>query len=257
MPNGSLDQHLYNEPPAQPLPWDRRLQILIDVASALNYLHNEYDQMVVHRDLKSSNILLDEKFNARLGDFGLARAIEHERTSYATAEVAGTVGYIAPECLHTGKATRESDVFGFGAVTLEVVCGRPPLCGEGQRIHLARWVWNLYSNGKILDAIDRRLEEYDREEGKKLLLLGLACSHPNAGDRPKTNEVLQVISGSATPPEIPILMPAFVWPPICEGLYESSTENTRSISTSTSSSSRPLRVYEENSGTSFYSFSSR
>ena len=102
-----------------------RYRIISGVASAQHYLHNEYDQTVVHRDLKASNIRLDSEFNARSGDFGLARALEKEKTAELEG-VPGTTSYIAPECLHSGKATRESDVYGFGAVVLEVVCGQRP-----------------------------------------------------------------------------------------------------------------------------------
>lgn len=89
MPNGSLDQHLYGGPDKPILTWDRRYNIITGVASALQYLHNEYDQMVVHRDLKASNVMLDTAFNARLGDFGLARALETDKTSFAELEVQG------------------------------------------------------------------------------------------------------------------------------------------------------------------------
>lgn len=240
MPNGSLDQHLFNAPPGEHLPWERRQRIVAGVASALHYLHNEYDQKVVHRDLKASNVLLDADFNARLGDFGLARAIDNERTSYAEIEVEGvpgTMGYIAPECFHTGKATRESDVFGFGAVVLEVVCGRRPRCDIGGFRLLSEWVWNLYKEGNVLAAVDPLLgEDYDKEEAQRLLLLGLACSHPNAVDRPKIQAALQIISGAIPPPEVPPLRPAFVWPSIGGELYEDSTETTRTCSTAGSSS---------------------
>uniref|UniRef100_J3MUE2 non-specific serine/threonine protein kinase n=1 Tax=Oryza brachyantha TaxID=4533 RepID=J3MUE2_ORYBR len=118
MPNGSLDQHLFGAAPGRRLlEWDLRYSIVAGVASALHYLHDEYDQKVVHRDLKASNVMLDAAFSARLGDFGLARAIETDKTSYmeeAGGGVHGTVGYIAPECFHTEKATRNSDV---GAAT--------------------------------------------------------------------------------------------------------------------------------------------
>lgn len=121
MPNGSLDSHIFCPPEKAPLSWNLRYKVLSGVASALRYLHNEYDQKVLHRDLKASNIMLEINFNARLGDFGLARAIDNEKTSYAELDgVPGTFGYIAPECLHTGKASGESDVYGFGAVILEV-----------------------------------------------------------------------------------------------------------------------------------------
>uniref|UniRef100_A0A0D3GG19 Protein kinase domain-containing protein n=1 Tax=Oryza barthii TaxID=65489 RepID=A0A0D3GG19_9ORYZ len=125
MPNGSLDKHLFGGAAAPVLSWEQRYNIVAGVAAALNYLHHEYDQRVIHRDIKPSNIMLDSAFGARLGDFGLARALESDKTSYTDmAGVTGTLGYIAPECFHTGRATRESDVFGFGAVVLEIVLAR-------------------------------------------------------------------------------------------------------------------------------------
>ncbi|KAJ0693796.1 putative protein kinase RLK-Pelle-L-LEC family [Helianthus annuus] len=127
MRKGSLDMHLFTET-GEPLSWTFRCKILAGVAAALHYLHYEYDQKVVHRDIKASNIMLDSDFNARVGDFGLARAIDNEKiTSYAEANgVLGTVGYIAPECFLTGKATQHSDIYAFGALLIEVVSGQRP-----------------------------------------------------------------------------------------------------------------------------------
>ncbi|KAL5980086.1 hypothetical protein ACLOJK_036553 [Asimina triloba] len=215
MPNGSLDDHLFGSSGNEKvLSWDRRRNVLVGVASALHYLHDEYDQKVVHRDLKASNVLLDSDFNARLGDFGLARALDNEKTSYAELEgVPGTIGYIAPECFHTGKATRESDVYGFGAVVLEVVCGQRPRANIEGFQFLVDWVWLLYREGRILEAVDARLgESYVGEEAEKLLLLGLACSHPAPSERPKTPAIVQILSGSVPVPYVPPLRPAFVWP---------------------------------------------
>lgn len=213
MPNGSLDTHLFGGPV---LKWSLRYNIISGVASALHYLHNEYDERVVHRDLKASNIMLDAAFNARLGDFGLARALETDKTSYAEMEqlgVPGTVGYIAPECFHTGKATRESDVYAFGAVILEIVCGRRPLCDVYGFQSLVDWVWKLHREGTILDAVDVRLAGvYDPEEAQRLLQLGLACSHPAPGERPKAEAVVQIIGGAVAPPLVPPFKPAFIWP---------------------------------------------
>ncbi|KAJ9172516.1 hypothetical protein P3X46_015746 [Hevea brasiliensis] len=215
MPNGSLDKQIFHGPEEKnTLEWKLRHNIIAGVASALHYLHNEYDQKVVHRDLKASNIMLDSNFNARLGDFGLARALENEKTSYAELEgVPGTMGYIAPECFHTGKATRESDVYGFGAVVLEVVCGQRPWTKIAGFQFLVDWVWWLHREGRILEAVDERLgNNYDVEEAQRLLLLGLACSHPIASERPKTHEIFQMISGSVAVPRVPPFKPAFVWP---------------------------------------------
>ncbi|KAG6514406.1 hypothetical protein ZIOFF_024761 [Zingiber officinale] len=219
MPNGSLDHHLFDGPNSMPtttLSWERRYNVIAGVASALHYLHDEYDQKVVHRDLKASNIMLDANFNARLGDFGLARALESDKTSYAELEmvgVPGTMGYIAPECFLTGKATRESDIFGFGAVVLEVVCGRRPRCDIDGFLFLCDWVWKLFREGRILEAVDARLgEDYDPEDARRLLLLALACSHPISSERPKTDVTVQIISRTRAPPSVPHFKPSFVWP---------------------------------------------
>lgn len=214
MPNGSLDNHVFCGPESAPLSWRLRYKIISGVASALNYLHNEYDQTVVHRDLKASNIMLDSHFNARLGDFGLARAIENEHTSYAELEgVHGTMGYIAPECFHTGKASRESDVYGFGAVVLELVCAQRPWTKIDDFQCLVDWVWCLHREGRVLEAVDERLgQEFVAEEAERLLLLGLACSHPIAVERPKTQAVVQILTGAMPLPHVPPFKPVFMWP---------------------------------------------
>ncbi|KAI8548075.1 hypothetical protein RHMOL_Rhmol07G0244400 [Rhododendron molle] len=193
MPNGSLDAHLFTRASDnKPLSWDLRYKIISGVASALHYLHNEYDQRVVHRDLKASNIMLDSDFNARLGDFGLARALDKEKTSYTEAEgVVGTLGYIAPKCFLTGKATQLSDVYAFGAVLLEIVCGLQPGTRIGAFQFLVDWVWSLHREGRILDAVEERLrDEYVVDEAQKVLILALACSHPIANKRPRTHEIV-------------------------------------------------------------------
>ncbi|KAI8540995.1 hypothetical protein RHMOL_Rhmol08G0028400 [Rhododendron molle] len=215
MPNGCLDTHLFTKTPDNtPLSWDQRYNIISGVASALNYLHNEYDQKVVHRDLKASNIMLDSDFNARLGDFGLARALDKEKTSYSEVEgVAGTLGYIAPECFLTGKATQQSDVYAFGVVLLEIVCGLRTRTRIGEFRFLVDWVWSLHREGHILDAVEQRLgDEYVVEEAQKVLVLALACCHPIASERPRTQAIVHIISGLVPVPYVPPFKPVFVWP---------------------------------------------
>lgn len=214
MPNGSLDTHIFCGPEKQTLSWKLRFKVLTGVASALHYLHNEYDQKVLHRDLKASNILLDANFNARLGDFGLARAIDNEKTSYAELDgMPGTAGYIAPECLHTCRATKESDIYGFGAVLLEVVTGLHPSSRVEGFHSLVDWIWFLHRDGRILEAVDGWLGgDYVAEEAERVLLLGLACSHPIAAERPKTHAIGQILAGTVAKPYVPPFKPAFVWP---------------------------------------------
>ncbi|XP_058180559.1 probable L-type lectin-domain containing receptor kinase S.5 [Rhododendron vialii] len=215
MPNGSLDTHLFTKTlDKKPLSWDLHYQIISGVALALHYLHNEYDQRVVHRDIKPSNIMLDSDFNARLGDFGLARALDKEKTSYTEAGgVVGTLGYIAPECFHTGKATQQSDVYAFGVVLLEIVCGLRLGTMIEEFVFLVDWVWFLHREGRILDAIEERLEnEYVAEEAEKMLILALACCQPMASERPRTEGIVQIISGLAPVPYVPPFKPTFIWP---------------------------------------------
>ncbi|KAI8536690.1 hypothetical protein RHMOL_Rhmol10G0276100 [Rhododendron molle] len=124
MPNGSLDKHLFGDANSTPLSRDHHRKIITAVASALHYLQNEYQKRVVHHDIKANNIMFDAEFIAKLGDFGLARALDYEKTSCIEPEgVVGTIGYMAPEYLQTCKATEQSDVYAFGAAALRVTIG--------------------------------------------------------------------------------------------------------------------------------------
>ena len=145
------------------------------LASGLLYLHEEWEQYVVHRDIKSSNVMLDSNFNAKLGDFGLARFVDHGLDSQTTV-VAGTMGYMAPECFTKSKASKASDVFSFGVVVLEIACGRKVVEPEAEesKISLVNWMWELYGRGRLLDAVDEMLNgEYDMDEMKCLMTTGL------------------------------------------------------------------------------------
>ncbi|KAK9164823.1 hypothetical protein Scep_000014 [Stephania cephalantha] len=253
MPNGSLDGHLFGDQ-EKTLSWDRRYKVISGVASALHYLHNEYNQRVVHRDLKANNIMLDSDYNARLGDFGLARALDNEKTSYAEMEgVQGTMGYIAPECFHTGKATSESDVFGFGAVVLETVCGQRPWTKIAGFQFLVDWVWTLHRDGRVLEAVDDRLgKEFVEDEAERLLMLGLACCHPIATERPKTQSIFQIVSGTVPVPHVPPFKPAFIWPMMME---DSTCTTNTSINENSRSPYAP--AVSSSSSSSFYNVSAR
>ncbi|KAL4610618.1 hypothetical protein ACB092_08G064000 [Castanea dentata] len=204
MPNGSLDKFLYsNEKPN--LNWIQRFRILKGVASGLLYLHEEWEQVVLHRDVKASNVLLDAELNGRLGDFGLARLYDHG-TNPQTTHVVGTIGYLAPELTRTGRATTCTDVFSFGAFMLEVACGRRPIELQGlpEEVVLVDYVFLCWGKGAILDASDPRLEgNYVVEEMELVLKLGLFCSHLLPEARPSMRQVLQFLDGNAKLPELP------------------------------------------------------
>ncbi|GMJ02294.1 L-type lectin receptor kinase S.5 [Hibiscus trionum] len=222
MPNGSLDKFIFcNEKASREecstLNWEQRLTIIQGVAQALDYLHNGCQKRVLHRDIKASNIMLDSEYVAKLGDFGLARTIqEKEKTHHSTVEIAGTPGYMAPETFLISRATIETDVYSFGVLVLEVVCGRNPGNQSEQKNYnnsIVNWLWEFYKNGKITAAVDSRMEaELVEKEAERVLVLGLACCHPNPHYRPCMRSVLQVLSGEADPPEVPKERPSFVWP---------------------------------------------
>ncbi|CAA7034065.1 unnamed protein product [Microthlaspi erraticum] len=217
MPNGSLDKALYESPTT--LSWPYRRKILLGVASALAYLHQECENQIIHRDVKTSNIMLDAKFNPKLGDFGLARQTEHDKSPDATA-AAGTMGYLAPEYLLTGRATEKTDVFSYGAVVLEVCTGRRPITRPESRpglkagfktgSSLVDWVWGLYREGNLLTAVDERLSEgeFNPEEMNRVLMVGLACSKPDPVTRPTMRTVVQILVGEADVPEVPTAKPS-------------------------------------------------
>ncbi|KAK7292932.1 hypothetical protein RJT34_15790 [Clitoria ternatea] len=206
MPNGSLDKYLYNHPRVT-LNWSQRFRIIKGIALGLFYLHEEWEQVVVHRDIKASNVLLDAELNGRLGDFGLSRLYDHG-TDPQTTHVVGTLGYLAPEHTRTGKVTTSSDVFAFGAFLLEVVCGRRPVeqVGESESVILVDWVYECWKRGEVLEAKDPNLgTNYRSEEVVLVLKLGLLCSHSEPLVRPCMRQVVQYLERDVPLPDISLL----------------------------------------------------
>ncbi|XP_073026838.1 L-type lectin-domain containing receptor kinase IX.1-like [Primulina eburnea] len=212
LPNGSLDSHLFKHNSV--LTWEVRYKIAQGLASALLYLHEEWDHCVVHRDIKSSNIMLDSNFNAKLGDFGLARLVDHEKGSQITM-VVGTTGYMAPEYAISGRASKESDVYSFGVVLLEITCGRKAIdvgFQENNIVVLVEWVRKLYGAGKILDAVDQDLGiEQKSEEMERLLVVGIWCVHPDNRHRPTIRQAMNVMNFEAQLPVLPAMMPVPIY----------------------------------------------
>ncbi|KAL6629549.1 hypothetical protein ACP70R_029314 [Stipagrostis hirtigluma subsp. patula] len=225
MPNASLDTHVHNKDLV--LSWPLRHEIVLGIGSSLLYLHEEWEQCVLHRDIKPSNVMLDASFTAKLGDFGLARLVDHERESHTTA-LAGTMGYMDPECMLTGRASTASDVYSFGVVVLEIVCGRRPIVvvddtDEYATVHLVQWVWEFYGRGSILDAADARLNgEFDKEEMERVMVTALWCAHPDRALRPSIRQAVNVLREKASLPNLPPNMPvARFMPPAARLLSES------------------------------------
>ncbi|CAN6471588.1 unnamed protein product [Victoria cruziana] len=199
MPNGSLDSLLYDVG-GRRLSWEQRFKIVKGIASGLLYLHEEWGQVVVHRDVKGSNVLLDGDLNARLGDFGLARLYDHG-SNPKTTHIVGTLGYMAPELSRTGKSTTSSDVYSYGVLLLEVACGRRPIDVHGpcEETILVEFVHSAWKGGQILDAIDKQLgNTYVAEEAELVLKLGMLCSQTTPESRPKMRQITDFLSGDAS-----------------------------------------------------------
>ncbi|KAI3688694.1 hypothetical protein L2E82_46461 [Cichorium intybus] len=200
MPNGSLNNWIFDKP-KNVLNWEGRKKVLTDVAEGLNYLHHGWEQVVVHRDIKSSNVLLGFDMRARLGDFGLAK-LYTQGEEPGTTRVVGTLGYLAPELAMLASPTIASDVYSFGVVVLEVACGRKPIETWQEReedVILVDLVREKYTEGKLVTLADRRIEgEYEVDEMEAVLKLGLSCCHPDPVYRPTMKEVVALLLGEDT-----------------------------------------------------------
>ncbi|KAF5770923.1 putative protein kinase RLK-Pelle-L-LEC family [Helianthus annuus] len=202
MANGSLDKYIYDNPRVV-LTWEQRFKIIKDVSRGLLYLHEEWEQTVLHRDIKAGNVLLDSELNGRLGDFGLAKLCEHG-SNPSTTKVVGTLGYLAPELTRTGKPTTNSDVFAFGALLLEVVCGRRPTEPKAlpEELILVDWVWDKWVKEAVIEVVDSKLKgEFDEVEVLMVIKLGLMCSSNSPSARPPMRQVVRYLEGEVALPE--------------------------------------------------------
>ncbi|KAF2603270.1 hypothetical protein F2Q70_00027796 [Brassica cretica] len=195
MSNGSVASRLKAKPA---LDWNTRKKIAIGAARGLFYLHEQCDPKIIHRDVKAANVLLDEFFEAVVGDFGLAKLLNHE-DSHVTTAVRGTVGHIAPEYLSTGQSSEKTDVFGFGILLLELITGMRALeFGKtvSQKGAMLEWVKKLHKEMKVEELVDRELgTTYDRIEVGEMLQVALLCTQFLPAHRPKMSEVVQMLEG--------------------------------------------------------------
>jgi hypothetical protein len=201
--NRSLDQWLHGKKTSSlrsasvrnvNLDWPKRLHIAVGAARGLCYMHHDCAPPIIHRDVKSSNILLDSEFNAKIADFGLSRIlIKHEEHNTMSA-VAGTFGYIAPEFAHTTRVNAKIDVYSFGVVLLELVTGREANRGD-EYTSLAEWAWQHVQQGyPMAEALDQEIiEPFYKEEMIAVFKLGIICTGTLPSTRPTMKEVLQIL----------------------------------------------------------------
>lgn len=205
MPNGSLDRYLFDK--EKSINWNQRFEIIKGVAAGLLYLHEEWMQVVVHRDIKSANVLLDGDLNSKLSDFGLARLYDHGSNSQTTS-IVGTFGYLAPEMTKTGKATTMTDVFAFGSVLLEAVSGRRASATTfdevgGECLVIMDWAMECWKRGMLFQVVDEKLKgDYVEDEVNKVVQLALLCSHPDPATRLTIRQVTRILEGDVSLPPI-------------------------------------------------------
>ncbi|CAN1319165.1 Putative G-type lectin S-receptor-like serine/threonine-protein kinase At1g61610 [Linum perenne] len=203
MPNKSLDTYLFDSTKKAELDWPIRMNIIHGIARGLLYLHRDSLLRIIHRDLKVSNILLDEKMNPKISDFGLARIFEGTQDLASTHKVVGTLGYMSPEYLLAGMFSDKSDVFSFGVLLLEIVSGRKTTSFhyEEQHSSLLAYAWRSWSETKGVDMVDESVAESSNpSEVSRCVNVGLLCVQDHATDRPTMAAVVSMLSGEMSLP---------------------------------------------------------
>ncbi|KAI3899372.1 hypothetical protein MKW92_037394 [Papaver armeniacum] len=200
LPNGSLWDRLHTCRKME-LDWETRYDIAIGAAKGLEYLHHGCDRPVIHRDVKSSNILLDEFFKPRIADFGLAKIVQANAPKDSTHVIAGTHGYIAPEYAYTYKVNEKSDVYSFGVVLMELVTGKRPIEPEyGDNQDIVYWISNkMTSKESVMDVIDSSIPEPIREDAVKVLRIAVLCTARLPSLRPSMRTVVQMLEDVKPP----------------------------------------------------------
>ncbi|KAJ4828120.1 hypothetical protein Tsubulata_050928 [Turnera subulata] len=192
---GSLDDILHEHGQEErPLTWNARLKIALGSARGLAYLHHDCSPKIIHRDIKSSNILLDENLEPHVSDFGLAKLLVDE-DAHVTTVVAGTFGYLAPEYLQSGIATEKSDVYSFGVLLLELVTGKRPTDPTFVKrgLNVVGWMNTLLRENRLEDIVDKMCKDSCIETVEIILEVAARCTDANPEDRPTMSQVLQLL----------------------------------------------------------------
>ncbi|KAF6153895.1 hypothetical protein GIB67_023672 [Kingdonia uniflora] len=198
MTNKSLDFFIFDNTRSKNHNWQKRFNIILGIARGLLYLHQDSRLRIIHRDLKASNVLLDSNMEPKISDFGLARMFGGDQIEGSTARVMGTYGYMSPEYAIHGHFSVKSDVFSFGVLVLEVVCGmkNKGFCDPDHQLNLIGHAWALWSEGKAIDLIDGTIDQdsYNMPEVLRCIHVGLLCVQQRTEDRPIMSSVVLMMS---------------------------------------------------------------
>ncbi|XP_074364014.1 putative leucine-rich repeat receptor-like protein kinase At2g19210 [Apium graveolens] len=198
MVNGDLNRFLTGRK-SYVLSWEQRIHIAINAAEGFDYLHHGCKPPIIHRDIKSTNILLTENFQGKVADFGLSRIIPYEAASHVTTEVAGTLGYLDPEYYRTSRLTEKTDVYSFGIVLLEIITARPAVGTDYDREHIVKWVTSRIKEGDAKVIVDSRIRDnVDVSSVWKAVEIALMCVALASNDRPPMNFVATRLIESLT-----------------------------------------------------------
>ncbi|KAK9117208.1 hypothetical protein Sjap_016155 [Stephania japonica] len=205
--NRSLDQVLFDRSSGHFLTWQQRYNIIVGIAEGLAYLHEGSPTRIIHRDIKCSNILLDENMTAKIADFGLARDFAPDKSHISTG-IAGTLGYMAPEYLVRGQLTEKADVYSFGVLVLEIVCGRRNTVFMQESSSILQTVWKHFKSNTLPEPVDPSLRgDFLREQALNVLQIGLLCTQASVSMRPSMTEVIKMLTESDYPIPLPLQPP--------------------------------------------------
>ncbi|XP_028774940.1 cysteine-rich receptor-like protein kinase 2 [Neltuma alba] len=238
MKNNNVGQFLFGENKGS-LSWMQRYAIIFGTARGLAYLHEEFHVCVIHRDIKASNILLDDDFQPKIADFGLARLLPRDQ-SHLNTNFVGTMGYVAPEYAMHGQLSEKVDTYSYGVVILEIISGQKSsaLKVDDESEYLLQRAWKLYERGMHIAFVDKTLDpnEYDAEEVKKIIEIGLLCTQASPAARPRMSEVVRMLKRKSlmehNQPTMPVYVDPTSWPKRDTSVTHSSSSSNAVLSTS-------------------------